>query len=230
MSNKLLVESVERVEVLNEQTKQGRKLFLEGNFIMTEKPNRNRRRYRKSLMEGVVDRYVQDYVQDRRAIGELNHPEYPFPDIKRAALLTKSLTWQGDNVAGKALVLEEMEDGRIIKCLLDAGFNLGVSTRGLGDVSTGYDGIDDVTEYELNAIDAVDRPSGQVCYVGALNESWVQAPTGIWSKTTIKEIVETAAPATPEAKRIDETALLNALDKYIERQKGAGTSHVSMFV
>ncbi len=72
--------------------------------------------------------------------------------------------------------------------LLDADFNLGVSSRGLGEVAELGDGRSDVTDFILNAIDAVDLPSGQTCYVKPVNESvsWVEQ-NGIYIREAAKK-------------------------------------------
>ena len=178
----LLTDWTQGVEFLTEQTATGKKLYIEGPFIQTDKANRNGRVYPKSVMEKSVDKYNQDYVLQRRAIGECQHPETPLCMIKDAALLIESLNWQGDNVIGKALILDN-PNGTILKSLIEADFNLGMSTRGLGDGKT-VNGIYYVDKYLLTAIDAVDLPSAQSCYVKAINESteWLMESTGVWVK------------------------------------------------
>lgn len=178
-----LTEWTSGVEFLTEQTSTGKKLYIEGPMIQTEKVNRNGRIYPKGMMEKSVDKYNKDYVQQRRAIGEVTHPNKPFCDMKDAALMIESLNWHGDNVIGKALVLDN-PNGTILKSLIEANFNLGMSTRGLGDVRKGGS-ADYVDNYLLNAIDAVDMPSGQDCYVNAINESteWIfESASGIWTQ------------------------------------------------
>lgn len=167
------------METLTEQTEAGKVLYLEGPMIMTEAKNRNGRIYEKAMMEASVEAYMNDYVKANRAVGELNHPTYPFPNIKEAAVYIESLEWHGNNVIGKARVLNNIH-GQQIKSLVEAGFKMGMSTRGLGNVVE-RSGSKYVTEYMLNAIDAVDLPSGQICYMNALKESteWIQEG-GIW--------------------------------------------------
>jgi hypothetical protein len=167
------------METLTEQTADGKVLYLEGPMIMTEQKNRNGRIYEKRMMESSVEDYMNNYVKANRAVGELNHPDYPFPNIKEAAVYIESLQWHGNNVIGKARVLNNIH-GQQIKSLVEAGFRMGMSTRGLGNV-TERSGQKFVTEYMLNAIDAVDMPSGQICYMNALKESteWVQSG-GVW--------------------------------------------------
>ena len=182
----LLTEWTQGVEFLTEQTEQGKTMYLEGPFIQTEEKNRNGRIYPKSVMEGSVDKYINDYVKQRRALGEVSHPAHPNVDIKDAALMIESLTWQGNNVIGKARILNNA-NGTILKSLAEANFNTGMSTRGLGDVKNRA-GTDYVDKYLLTAVDAVDQPSGQTCYVNAMNESmeWIQEG-GIWMEKVNQE-------------------------------------------
>lgn len=182
-----LTEWSQGMEVLTEQTDSGKVLYLEGPMIMTERQNRNGRVYPKGMMEKAVDKYNKEYVLERRAIGELNHPNRPFADPASAAILIESLSWQGNDVIGKARVLNNPY-GQQIKSLVEANFKLGVSTRGLGEIKE-RSGQKYVENYLLNAIDAVDMPSGQTCYVNALHESteWVQTSTGVWVESVNKE-------------------------------------------
>lgn len=176
----------DHLETLTEQTSSGKVLYIEGPFLMCNAQNRNGRVYPRSVMEAAVDRYQREYINERRAIGELTHPNYPMPNPREAALITESLTWQGDNVIGKARILNN-PFGQQIKSLLEANFKMGVSSRGLGDVKKRGQ-IDEVSNFFLNAIDAVDMPSGQVCYVNPVNEStnWVMKD-GIWVTEATEE-------------------------------------------
>lgn len=208
---KLITEYVENVEVLTENTSSGKVLYLHGPMLQSNIKNRNGRIYPKPIMEKAVDKYIKEYVNERRAIGELNHPNRPFADPKEAALMVENLNWDGDHVVGKARVLNT-PSGQIIKALMEANFKMGVSSRGLGDIRE-QNGTKYVNNYLLNAIDAVDMPSGQSCYVEALNESieWVEV-NGVWTqKQSIQEKTE--------HKQFDEKAFMNSLDKYIETLK-----------
>lgn len=158
-------------------------MFIEGPFVMCNAVNRNGRNYDlQKVGIPAVEAYDKDYIQDRRAIGELKHPDYPFPDIAEAALKTESIRWEGSNAIGRARILNTPK-GQIIRALAEADFNLAVSTRGLGETKP-VNGVDDVLPgFMLTAVDAVDRPSGQVCYVKAVSESveWqLDESSGIW--------------------------------------------------
>ncbi len=179
----LIHEASDALEVLNENTTKGKNVYIEGNFLMTNRVNRNGRNYPRGIMEESVQKYIDEYINQRRATGELNHPDYPFQDISKAAIKIESLSWHGDNVVGKARVMNS-PPGQQIKELLDCDFNLGVSSRGLGEWRDERDTSKTITKFLLNAIDAVDMPSGQVCYVNALTESvsqWKEV-NGLWLK------------------------------------------------
>lgn len=182
MGKILLREASDKVELLHESNDQGQKqLFIEGIFAQSNVINKNRRKYGREIMSEAIDKYINDYVNCSRALGELNHPDRPFADPEFGAILIKELKWDGDNVYGKALVLPTPK-GDIVKGLLEGGFKMGVSTRGLGDVAEA-NGYNEVTDYLMTAIDCVDNPSGPDCYVSPINEcvQWVQR-NGVWQQ------------------------------------------------
>jgi hypothetical protein len=185
--NKLLIESAQEVEVLTEQTENGKQLYIEGIFAQANIKNGNGRFYPKALMEVSTDAYIKNFVLKRRALGELNHPDRPMPDPSEGAILTEKLEWSGNDVIGKAKVLNTPK-GQIIKGLLEGGFALGVSTRGLGSLKESRNGYKEVTEYMMTAIDAVDNPSAPDAYVNALVESvsWI-CENGVWKPVREEE-------------------------------------------
>ena len=112
------------------------KYYIEGVFMQAEKKNRNGRIYKRSILEKAVDDYNTQQVKTGRAVGELNHPDSPTVNLKEASHRILSLEWQGDNVVGKALILNT-PNGQTVKGLLDGGVRLGVSSRGMGSLRTG---------------------------------------------------------------------------------------------
>lgn len=198
---KLLIETSHNVEVLTEQTEGGKQLFIEGIFAQAEVKNGNRRWYSKGIMEGALDEYITGFVQKNRALGELNHPDRPFADPDNAAIIIKEMKWMpnGKDVYGKALVLNTVK-GQNVKGLLEGGFNMGVSTRGLGSLKES-NGIKYVqSDYMMTAVDCVDMPSGPDCYVKALSEStWVQK-NGVWLPN----------------EEINEDQFLSAMEKWVK--------------
>lgn len=185
----MLIESSNQVEALTEQSSTGKNLYIEGIFAQSEKVNGNGRLYEKYIMETSISKYDIDYVSKKRAAGELNHPANRiFVDLNESAIRTLELKWDGNDVYGKALVLNTPK-GQIIKGLLEGGFNLGVSTRALGSLKE-KNGIKYVqNDLMFTAIDVVDNPSGPDCYVDALTEStkWmINESTGTWVPVIIE--------------------------------------------
>lgn len=182
MAYKLLTEQHSEIELLHESDANGKKqVYIEGIFAQANVKNGNGRVYPRELLEKTVERYQQEYILENRAIGELNHPDRPLPDLNFGAILTKSLTWDGDNVIGRALVMDTTH-GKQVKALMESGFAMGVSTRALGSV-TESKGQKIVNECHMHAIDCVDRPSGPNCFVNMLVESttdWVLNENNVW--------------------------------------------------
>jgi hypothetical protein len=186
---KLLIERMDQIETLVENDASGKRTYITGPFLQAVDKNRNNRVYPRQVLEESVDQYKTDYVNERRALGELDHPPRPNVVTSEAAILIESLDWNKNLVMGKAQVLDTPK-GQIVKALLEAKFNLGVSSRGLGTI-TEKNGTSYVNKYLLSAIDAVDRPSAQVAYVNMVNESmeaeWINE-NGIWVEKKVLNI------------------------------------------
>lgn len=150
--------------------------YIEGIFIQTEKKNRNGRIYPKSLMEKCVEQYIKDRFPNEktkkwRTFGELGHPEGVEINLHRVSHMITDLRWHGNDVIGKAKLLDT-EYGRIAESILKADGQLGVSSRGLGNVeeSANSDSIL-VTEYELITVDIVADPSAPDGFVDGILEN-----------------------------------------------------------
>ena len=146
--------------------------FLEGIFMQAEVVNRNGRKYPKKVLENAVNKYIKEQVNTNQALGELNHPSRPNVDPAEAAIRITELYWEGDNVMGKAKVLDTPR-GKIVKSLIEGGWVPGVSSRGLGSVKQ-INGINEVQDgFRLTVgVDVVWGPSAPNAYVQAkVNES-----------------------------------------------------------
>ena len=104
---KLITEYTENdVQCIVEKNAQGEKKFvIEGIFMSAEQKNRNGRIYPKQIMERAVDKYVKEQVSQKRAVGELNHPEGPTVNLDKVSHLITDLQWEGNDVVGKAQIL-----------------------------------------------------------------------------------------------------------------------------
>ena len=169
---KLLTEITNEQDVtfLVENTKAGKKYFIEGQWASAETKNRNGRIYPKSVMENALQKYQNEYISPKRALGELGHPQNPQVNLDRASHIIESLKMDGNRVVGRAKVMDTPM-GLIAKSLIDEGVKLGVSTRGLGSLKN-VDGVNQVQDdFFMSAIDIVSDPSGENCWVSGIMEN-----------------------------------------------------------
>lgn len=213
---KFLRESVDfnQVQIITEGTGAEKSLFIEGIFAQAEKKNRNGRVYPKSIMESAVNKYVTEFVDARRALGELSHPESrPTVKPELASHLITQLRFEGNDVYGKAKVLNTPQ-GNVLKGLLEGGVQMGVSTRGLGSIEerSGTTYVKD--DFAMMAIDAVSDPSGIDCWVNAINESrdWIY----IDGRYEEREIEEAKSVIQKVSKKQLDEALLTQFTKFLK--------------
>jgi len=197
---RLIAEYTEdHLEVLTEARKDGSKKYsIEGVFMSAEQKNRNGRIYPRAVMESAVNKYVTEQVQKGRAVGELNHPEGPTVNLDKVSHKIDNLEWSGNNVVGKATVLETPM-GKIVQGLLEGGVQLGVSTRGMGSLQRTNDAMVVKDDFLLNAVDIVQDPSAPSAFVNGVMEGveWVWN-NGIIERRAIEEM-ETEIKKAPRA-------------------------------
>lgn len=153
-------------------------LFIQGPFLMADKPNRNNRIYPKQQMVEEVNRYSSEMIANNRATGELNHPSSPEVNLERACHIVTELK-QNDNIfEGKSKILSTPM-GQVVRSLIMDGVKLGVSSRALGRVDE-KNGVGHVSDFRLVAIDVVADPSVPTAFVNGILESkkWVLADNG----------------------------------------------------
>ena len=163
------------VQCIVEKKEDGEKKYvIEGVFAQADQKNRNGRVYPKAIMESAVNKYVTEQVSKKRAVGELNHPEGPTVNLDKVSHLITDLKFEGNNVVGKAQILETPM-GKIVKGLLEGGVQLGVSTRGMGSLEN-RNGVAYVKEdFILSTVDIVQDPSAPDAFVEGIMEGvdWV---------------------------------------------------------
>lgn len=179
---KLLKEDIQDIEYLIESNDDGKKsTFIKGVFMQSEKPNRNMRTYPKRIMEREVSKF-QKLIDENRAMGELGHPSQPTINLDKVSHLITNLTFEGNDVHGKAKILESTPMGKIAKAFIDEKIKLGVSSRGVGSLKS-KGGINEVQDdFNLATIDIVSDPSGIDCWVDGIMEGaeWVLDASGNW--------------------------------------------------
>tara|TARA_Y100000389_G_scaffold55576_1_gene51406 strand:- start:13186 stop:13842 length:657 start_codon:yes stop_codon:yes gene_type:complete len=152
----------------------GKNHFIEGIFMQSEQKNRNGRIYPKAIMEKAVGKYVTEQINTKRAVGELNHPDGPTVNLDKVSHLITKLEWNGDDVVGKAQILDTPM-GNIVKGLLEGGVQLGVSTRGMGSLEQRNGTMYVKDDFILNTVDIVQDPSAPTAFVNGIMEGveWV---------------------------------------------------------
>lgn len=167
---KLITELTEDIKYIKENVGNGEKTyFIEGIFMQSDTKNRNGRIYPQGTLLKECKRYINEYVEKGRALGELNHPTGPTVNLDRVSHIVKELHEDGKNVYGKAKVLDTPM-GKIVKNLIDEGAQLGVSTRGMGSLKSrnGYQEVQE--DFMLAAIDIVADPSAPNAFVNGIME------------------------------------------------------------
>lgn len=186
---KLISELVEEVEFVSEGAGAAKNYFIEGVFLQSNIKNRNGRLYPKEIMKKEVGRYMKEYVDSKRAFGELGHPEGPGINLDRVSHMIVSLREDGDNFIGKAKIMDTPM-GKIAKNLLDEGAKLGVSSRGMGSMVANKEGVNEVQSdfYLATAADIVADPSAPEAFVRGImeNAEWMFV-NGSWTYQNIDE-------------------------------------------
>jgi hypothetical protein len=173
---KLITELNEDVKYVVEEREGKKHVFIEGIIMQGEIQNRNGRMYRINTLEKEMTRYNEQYVSKNRAYGELGHPSGPTINLERAAIMFKRLYREGNNIMGKAKVLDTPM-GNIVKGLISEGASLGISSRGMGSIKENKDGVMEVQDdfFLATAGDIVADPSAPDAFVRGIMEGvdWV---------------------------------------------------------
>ena len=186
---KLITETIEDIEVLTEaNTKGGKDYKIKGVFMQADIKNRNGRVYPVETLAKEVSRYTTEYINKRRAFGELGHPDGPTVNLERVSHMITSLKPEGKNFIGEAKVMDTPY-GKIVKNLIDEGAQLGVSSRGMGSIQSSSQGNVVGKDFYLStAADIVADPSAPDAFVEGIMEGkeWVW-DNGVLKSKTVEE-------------------------------------------
>jgi hypothetical protein len=182
---KLITEHIENVEYFTEELKNGKKNYkIRGVFLQSEVKNRNGRVYPKETLTKEVTRYNREFVEQKRAFGELGHPDGPTVNLERVSHMITKLFPDGNNFIGEAKIMDTPY-GKIVKNLIDEGAKLGVSSRGMGSLQRGRNGEAQVGRdfYLATAADIVADPSAPDAFV----EGIMEGKEWVWENGVIKQ-------------------------------------------
>lgn len=194
-NKKLLVECITfeaDPELLKESSQNTNQPFRVAGVLQRKgKKNQNGRIYPDEVLIREAQKYSQTFIADRRAMGELDHPESSVVNLKNVSHNVIEMHWDGDNLMGTVEVLTT-PNGNILRELFRNGIKLGISSRGLGSlkkISENSAVVGD--DFELIAFDFVSNPSTQGAFMApmagsqmALAEGVVKNPvTNRWERT-----------------------------------------------
>ena len=182
---KLITETIENIEVLTEDKANGKKDYkIRGVFMQADIKNRNGRVYPVDTLAKEVKRYTNEFINKKRAFGELGHPDGPTVNLERVSHMITSLKPEGKNFIGEAKVMDTPY-GKIVKNLIDEGAQLGVSSRGMGSIQS-MQGKNIVGKdfYLATAADIVADPSAPDAFV----EGIMEGKEWVWDNGVLKSI------------------------------------------
>ena len=218
----MFTELVEDVVYIKEANESGnaKNYFIEGVTLQGDIKNRNGRIYPKSILMNEVKRYKENYVDKKRAYGELGHPKGPTINLDRTSHMFTELREDGSNVICRAKIMDTPM-GKIVQNFIDEGAQLGISSRGLGTLKKQSNGIMEVQQDFMLATagDIVADPSAPDAFVKGIMEGvqWIyDIASSTWvSSNTFDEIEEEVKELSRVSTRKLEKNAGRLFEKYI---------------
>jgi len=171
--SQLLVDVTPFKPIIKESKSRPGVFEVEGVMQRAGAQNQNGRVYEKKILMREVKKYMDEFVKNGNAFGELDHPESPVVSLKNASHIVKDLYWNGNDLMGKVELLNTPA-GNIVKEIIKAGHTIGISSRGTGSVQQTNEGYLEVQpDFELVCWDFVSNPSTHGAFMNpvSLNES-----------------------------------------------------------
>ena len=174
--------------------KENRSLVVKGVIQRAEAKNQNGRVYPKEILEREIKKYIDGPVRERRALGELDHPESSVINLQNVSHNVIKVKMVGDDVYGEVEILSTPA-GNILKELFRNGITVGISSRGMGSVQESGNGTVEVQDdFELLCFDFVSTPSTHGAFmkpagrsIQELQEGKIQVPE--YKYTNVNNII-----------------------------------------
>jgi len=215
---RFIPELLEEVNIIVEAaTPNGQKsYFIDGIYVQADTPNRNNRTYPLPIIQKEVARYKEQFIDQKRSLGELGHPESGSINLDRASHLITKLEQNGNDFIGRAKLLDTPM-GKIAKNFIDEGVKLGVSTRGFGTLKAANGkGIQEVADdFHLATVDIVADPSAPHAFVeGIMEGKEFYLKEGILCELKRDKIIKEVKKLTKV--QLDEGALLKIFEGFLK--------------
>lgn len=159
-------------EMINESMeKNNGRLMVKGVLQRADAKNQNGRVYPREILMREAKKYSDVNIKERRALGELDHPDSSIVNLNNVSHNVTEMHWDGNDLVGTVEVLST-PSGNILKELFKCGIKLGISSRGLGSVKNlGEGSVEVQDDFELIAFDFVSNPSTHGAFLKPMNES-----------------------------------------------------------
>ncbi len=186
MSKQILVDYIPfeiTPQQINEaMNKNNGRLVVKGVLQRAEAKNQNGRIYPKETLMREAKKYSEIQIKERRALGELDHPDSSVVNLNNVSHNVLEMHWKGDDLVGTVEVLGTPA-GNILKELFKSGIKLGISSRGLGSVKEikeedEGDTVEVQPDFELIAFDFVSNPSTHGAFLSPTNEGKLNESVG----------------------------------------------------
>jgi len=177
---KLLVDTipfeVSRNEINESMDKNSGRLIVNGVLQRAEAKNQNGRVYPKEILMREAKKYSSEFIKQRRAMGELDHPDSSVVNLQNVSHNILEMHWKNNDLVGTVEVLSTPA-GNILRELFKSGIKLGISYRGLGSIKQENNEDEVQNDFELIAFDFVSNPSTHGAFLQPVHESKGSAMT-----------------------------------------------------
>ena len=165
-------------KIIEESISKNVPLVVKGVIQRAEAKNQNGRIYPREILEREIENYINGPVKERRALGELDHPESSVINLQNASHNITKVYWNGDDVMGEVEILST-PSGNILKELFRNGITVGISSRGMGSVKDNMsEGTVEVQDdFELLCFDFVSTPSTHGAYMTPVGRALQEGKT-----------------------------------------------------
>jgi len=174
MERTLLVDTipfdVSREKINESISNNGGRLVVSGVLQRAESKNQNGRVYPKEVLVREAKKYALEFIKERRAMGELDHPDSSVVNLQNVSHNILEMSWKGNDLVGTVEVLSTPA-GNILRELFKSGIKLGISSRGLGSIKNEAQGDEVQDDFELIGFDFVSNPSTHGAFLRPVNES-----------------------------------------------------------
>ena len=177
-------------KIIEESISRNTPLIVKGVIQRAEAKNQNGRIYPKEILEREIENYINGPVKERRALGELDHPESSVINLQNASHNITKVYWNGDDVMGEVEILST-PSGNILKELFRNGITVGISSRGMGSVKDNMsEGTVEVQDdFELLCFDFVSTPSTHGAYMTPVGRALQEGKTQTYQYTKVNNII-----------------------------------------